>query len=144
MTVKGEYMTVNLPPESEAGCVEYKLYIAGQRDRLEGLKTQLNSRLFAGEGRATYWIGVRDDGVKVGLLADMLETSLARFYTLVQQTGARVDSETRENVTGNPFHANAHLRKLLHAEDEGDRWVACVIVCRDDLVFPPLYLDSIL
>lgn len=135
-------MTINLPPESESGCVEYKLYIAGQRDRLEGLKTQLNSRLFAGRGRATYWIGVRDDGVKVGLLPAMLQASLTRFYTLVQETGARVDSETLEKVTGNPFYANAHLRRLLHADVVGDRWVACVVVCRDLLVFPPLYLDE--
>ena len=68
------------PPEEYFGNIEYKRSILHKNNkRLEELATQLNFRLNEGNGKATYYIGVEDNGKILFQSDKVLEESLNNF-----------------------------------------------------------------
>ena len=68
------------PPEEYFGNIEYKRSILHKNNkRLEELATQMNFRLNEGNGKATYYIGVEDNGKILFQSDKVLEESLNNF-----------------------------------------------------------------
>ena len=68
------------PPEEYFGNIEYKRSILHKNNkRLEELATQMNFRLNEGNGKATYYIGVEDNGKLLFQSDKVLEESLNNF-----------------------------------------------------------------
>lgn len=63
------------PPELDEGNREYKLKLT-QNHKIQKIATQLRFRLYEGEGKALYLIGVSDDGKSLGLRLDILQESI--------------------------------------------------------------------
>ena len=78
-----------LPPEEYFGNIEYKQSIINKNNnRLEELATQMNFRLNEGNGTATYFLGINDDGSVSNIYAkDMLESlkNLKKFVRKQKQ-----------------------------------------------------------
>lgn len=85
-----------LPAESDVGPTEYKRKISKlPPQRFRRLVTQLRFRLQEGFGKATYFIGVDDDG-KVSNIDDAtLRTSIRTFRNMVKFAGAEVAEVTK-------------------------------------------------
>lgn len=89
---------LRLAPEVEVGPVEYKLQLLQpSAGRLQQLVTQLHYRLAEGGGRATYLLGVGDDGVLCGLRREQMDASLLTLRDMCAQLSARV-TERRERI----------------------------------------------
>jgi GTPase len=77
------------------GGVEYKLHLSGiSGDRFQGLLTQCMWRLREGGGRATYLLGVADDGVPVGIPPTAMRHSIATVRAMAADAGATVTRVT--------------------------------------------------
>jgi len=85
-----------LPEESDVGHTEYKRKISKLPPRrFRKLVTQLRFRLREGFGKATYFIGVDDDG-KVSDIDDAtLRTSMRTFRNMAKMAGAEVAEVTK-------------------------------------------------
>lgn len=82
-----------LPAEVEVGCVEYKLkLIDPSASRLEQLVTQLKYRLAEGAGRATYLLGVGDDGTLHGLAPAEMDESIGTLRRMCAHASASMTS----------------------------------------------------
>lgn len=109
-----------LPPERDDGGTEYKLLLSAAPDshRHCKLTTQLVYRLGEGGGQCVYWLGVHDDGRRLGLSPGQLRRALAVLRSLAEAAGARI-TEVRQIPTAAPLgipgvpplHADL-LRKL--------------------------------
>jgi GTPase len=110
---------------------------------MEGLKSQLNDRLLSGQGSAVYWVGVRDDGIKVGLTEHLLQSSVDSLGVLAQELGAKIASIYQEDVTNNNAQIQMHqrLRKLIDMSPGKPRWVARINISRPSPRYPPIFLD---
>eukprot|EP00039_Didymoeca_costata_P015664 m.270598 g.270598 ORF g.270598 m.270598 type:complete len:631 (-) comp16265_c1_seq10:1597-3489(-) len=79
----------SLPPEPQTGGIEYKLKLVNpSQSRFEQLVTQMKWRLAEGGGKATYEIGVSDDGTLSGLSSQDLEASLATLSRMAAANDA--------------------------------------------------------
>lgn len=79
-----------LPPEQYYGNLEYKLKLVHtNKDRIEGLTTQMKFRLQEGQGECFYMIGVEDNGNPLGLSDDELKQSLDTLKTISEKLGAK-------------------------------------------------------
>lgn len=130
-----------LPAESDEGSVEYKLFVIDRPRRVEGLKTQMNCRLMAGDGTATYWVGVMDDGTKVGISTEALEASIAVLRRVAADVGATVPTVEYGDVEGPP-PTRVHRRLQDQIPSEQARRFARLDVVRAKHVPPPFYFPE--
>ncbi len=73
-----------IPPENNKGCCEYKLKLVYGTDipdeikekKLVKIASQMKYRLFQGNGKAIYILGVSDNGDLEGIEEDELEESI--------------------------------------------------------------------
>ena len=78
--------------EVECGSVEYKLHLSGVSPlRTSHLATQLRWRLREGGGKATYYIGVCDDGRAVGISPADADSSISTLEGMASIAGASLD-----------------------------------------------------
>ena len=122
-------MDMALPPEDDEGCVEYKCLVRGDRAHIENLKTQMNCRLRAGKGRAVYWVGVMDNGCKLGLAEPHYDASIKHLRTVITEIGAVIERIDRQIINTPP--PDMHSRLELVAPADAERWVARVTVTKE-------------
>ncbi len=80
-------------PENEEGCVEYKRKLTKlSAIRFQQLLTQMKWRLQEGNGQATYYIGIEDDGKVSNISSEELDESINTFKELV----SNADSEIKD------------------------------------------------
>ena len=77
--------------EIEEGPLEYKLRINAEGDRLLHLTTQMKWRLSEGQGECWYILGVKDDGVVVGMTLRELDQNVKLLSDMATEIGAFVD-----------------------------------------------------
>lgn len=132
--------TTPLPPESEEGNVEYKLIVKGDADTICGLQSQMKCRLFAGNGKAVYWVGVMDCGEKVGI--NIIDESLQNLDKVVSGIGASITSIIKTQV---PLEMTCTISKELYkwVPPDQPRWIARVDVTHPSIEIPPLYLGEL-
>ncbi|KAG5445420.1 GTP binding protein [Clonorchis sinensis] len=93
-------MPHQLPPEVEAGNIEYKRKLVNPTpNRFEQLVTQMKWRLNEGGGEAIYRLGVNDDGHVSGLSPKELESSLATLRRMAQRLNAIVQPLRERTVS---------------------------------------------
>lgn len=80
-----------LPPEIEEGPLEYKLKINAEGGRLLHLTTQMKWRLSEGQGQCWYILGIKDNGVVVGMTLADLEQNTKLLNEMATEIGAFVD-----------------------------------------------------
>jgi len=123
----------NLPPEPQAGNIEYKLKLVNPtRQRFEHLVTQMKWRLREGQGEAIYEIGVGDNGFLHGLTNEEMEASLETLTSMARRLGASitilrrrsVDSLDKEGNGGNLSVAEVLVRKVPDDQQSIDLRVA--------------------
>lgn len=127
-----------LPAESEENNIEYKLWVRRDRKRIEGLKSQMNVRLLAGDGTATYWVGVMDDGTQVGIAPDSLDESIAVLRLVASEVGAKIDQVDRAAIEGAP--CKMHYRLDAVVPKQGCREVARLRISRTGCEMPPIFI----
>lgn len=80
---------LQLPPEPQAGNIEYKLKLVNpSKLRFQHLVTQMKWRLREGQGEAIYEIGVEDDGALAGLPTGDMTASLQTLEQMAFKLGA--------------------------------------------------------
>lgn len=80
---------LQLPPEPQAGNIEYKLKLVNpSKLRFQHLVTQMKWRLREGQGEAIYEIGVEDDGALAGLPTGDMTASLQTLEQMALKLGA--------------------------------------------------------
>jgi elongation factor 1-alpha len=84
-----------IPPEKDRGCCEYKLKLVYEDLDLRARKvshiaTQMNYRLYQGNGKAIFIIGVSDDGDVEGITEKELEISLVFMDEVAEMLGATI------------------------------------------------------
>lgn len=90
-TRRGQIEKTRLDPENEYGNVEYKLRLTDPTpERVERLVTQLKWRIREGHGEAILYLGVKDDGLFVGLTSEEIKLSLQTLEIMVTKIGAKM------------------------------------------------------
>jgi len=88
---RGQIEISRLEPENEYGNVEYKLRLTDPNpDRIERLITQLKWRIREGHGEAILFLGVKDDGLFVGLTPEEIKLSLQTLEQMSSKIGAKM------------------------------------------------------
>ena len=82
------------PKEVERGSCEYKLRLLSL-DKVEHLRSQLRWRLEEGEGKATYRLGVSDNGVATGIQPADLDESIRTLMVMAEPFAVDVTVEER-------------------------------------------------
>jgi len=86
----------NQPPEIDEGNREYKLKLTCNH-KIHKIATQLRYRLYEGEGKAVYLIGVSDDGKSDGLdisqLSDSINYLIEACQILSKDSGDNIQIE---------------------------------------------------
>ena len=79
------------PPEIEIGNREYKwkLYQLDNH-KLEKFISQMKYRLYEGNGKALYIIGILDNGIPIGITDDELFLSINQIIKVVQILNAKI------------------------------------------------------
>lgn len=87
----GQIKIERLEPENDLGNVEYKLRLTDPTpERIEKLVTQLKWRIKEGNGEAVVYLGVRDDGIFVGLTKEERQLSLQTLGLMTTKIGAKM------------------------------------------------------
>lgn len=113
-----------LEPEDDFGNVEYKLRLTDPTpSRIEKLVTQLKWRIREGNGEAIVYLGVRDDGIFVGLTPEEMRLSIKTLETMTSKIGAKMtvvkerivarnlDNQVRQNNIDPGLNQNLNLSK---------------------------------
>ncbi|KAB0801296.1 hypothetical protein PPYR_05650 [Photinus pyralis] len=107
-----------LPPEPQAGNIEYKLKIINpSRQRFEHLVTQMKWRLREGQGEAFYEIGVEDNGVLAGLDLYELELSIQTLRQMADRLGASTQILRERRLENGRFVTEVLIRKVPEHQD---------------------------
>ena len=111
-----------IPPERNTGCCEYKLKLVYEDADLRARKvshiaTQMNYRLYQGNGKAIFIIGVSDDGDVEGITREELDISLAFMDDVAEVIGATIYK--RRTYQGNSgFIATLRVSKEMDQGEE--------------------------
>lgn len=90
-TRRGQIESTRLEPENEYGNVEYKLRLTDPTpERVERLVTQLKWRIREGQGEAILYLGVKDNGLFVGLTPEEIRLSLQTLERMSSKIGAKM------------------------------------------------------
>ncbi len=103
----------NQPPENEEGNKEYKWnlipsYFTNINKKCNKLASQMKYRLWEGDGKAVYLLGVTDDGKSVGLTEIDLYKSLTVLINAANKIKTNVDAIRLYN-RGNDYIATVRL-----------------------------------
>ena len=80
------------PVVDEEGNREYKWKLHELDDhRLQHFVSQMKFRLFEGNGKAIYILGVLDDGKPIGINKDELDLSIKQMERVVKVLGAKIE-----------------------------------------------------
>lgn len=118
-----------LEPENDYGNVEYKLRLTDPSPgRIEKLVTQLKWRIREGNGEAIVYVGVRDDGLFVGLTPDEARLSLETLERMTAKIGAKmtvvseriVKSSQLADLENMNSGRQQHLKNDSHREDQDE------------------------
>ncbi|KAK5639710.1 hypothetical protein RI129_012202 [Pyrocoelia pectoralis] len=107
-----------LPPEPQAGNIEYKLKIINpSRQRFEHLVTQMKWRLREGQGEAIYEIGVEDNGVLAGLDIFELHASVQTLKKMAMKLGAAIQVLRERRLDNGRYVTEVLIRKVPEHQD---------------------------
>lgn len=121
----GQYSNKNLPPESPAGNVEYKLKIINpSKQRFEHLVTQMKWRLGEGKGEAIYIIGIQDNGQLIGLSKEEMQDSLNILKQMAMVLGATTTVLNNTQLSDGKIAAEILICKILEDQDNIDIRIA--------------------
>ena len=86
-----------IPPENNKGCCEYKLKLIFTPEEVREKKkikiaSQMKYRLFQGNGKAIYIIGIDDDGTNKGIKLKELFDSIHFFIDASRIINAKIKS----------------------------------------------------
>ena len=103
----------NQPPENDEGNKEYKWNLIPRffdniKKKCNKLASQMKYRLYEGDGKAVYLIGVTDDGKSIGLCEHDLYKSLYVISTAADIINTRIDKIRLYNK-GNYYIATIRL-----------------------------------
>ncbi|KAF2885616.1 hypothetical protein ILUMI_20558 [Ignelater luminosus] len=116
-----------LPPEPQAGNIEYKLKIINpSKQRFEHLVTQMKWRLREGQGEAIYEIGVEDNGSLAGLTARDLTASLQTLEQMALKLGATTTVLRERRLDNGRSVAEVLVRKVPDDQNNIEIRVAVV------------------
>jgi GTPase len=112
----------NGEPENDMGNVEYKLLLqdleSRKDDRLENLVTQMQFRLFEGQGDAIYVIGVTDEGSPQGISEQEMKISLETLDKIAKKANAKTTIlRTKEGETPESLISEILIRKYKDPEE---------------------------
>ncbi len=96
------YITIMeyIDPESDYGNVEYKYTLINLNDNIiQGRATQLDYRLNEGMGQAFLYIGVMDNGCKLGILKEHMEESLKNLDKILNIIDAEITHKKLEEIS---------------------------------------------
>jgi GTPase len=80
-----------LPPESDDGCIEYKLKLSDLNDfEIQKKMSQLQYRMNEGNGEAIYYLGVKDNGTIIGLEEKEHEESVNNLKLIASKINATI------------------------------------------------------
>jgi GTPase len=105
--------------ENDEGNIEYKYRLCefSTPFRISKLVTQLNYRLFEGNGKAIYNIGFMDDGTPKGLPMDQILASLGNLYKMCAEVKANLESfRAFQGESG--YCANVYITKTMSSTFE--------------------------
>ncbi len=81
------------PPEVEEGNREYKLKLnIMDKDRFNRFTSQMKFRLYEGNGKALYIIGISDDGHPTGITDEEMEISINEMRKVVNVLDAKINT----------------------------------------------------
>jgi GTPase len=81
------------PPEIEEGNREYKLKLnIMDKERFDRFTSQMKFRLYEGDGKAVYIIGISDDGQPFGISDEELEISINEMRRAVNSLNAKINT----------------------------------------------------
>ena len=84
-------MSKILDEEDDNGNIEYKRFILLDNElKKNQLLTQLKWRLLEGDGEATYYLGIDDDGSCSNVSKEILNDSFANLLILIKEANATV------------------------------------------------------
>lgn len=105
-----------LEPESEYGNVEYKLRLTDPTpERIERLVTQLKWRIREGQGEAILILGVKDNGILVGLTSDEIRLSTKTLEQMAAKIGAKMTVVSENVVDHESADESATEHQLLNS-----------------------------
>lgn len=87
------------PPEKEYGNKEYKRFLFFNNENKRKIKlkefyekraSQMLYRLFEGNGKALYLLGIEDDGKIIGMTSDEMEFTLNHLKSIVNKIDAKI------------------------------------------------------
>lgn len=88
---RGQIEKTRLEPENDYGNIEYKLRLTDPTaERVERLVTQLKWRIREGHGEAILYLGVKDNGLFVGLTAEEIRLSMQTLERMSSKIGAKM------------------------------------------------------
>ncbi|KAK4871990.1 hypothetical protein RN001_016114 [Aquatica leii] len=121
-----------LPPEPQAGNIEYKLKIINpSKQRFEHLVTQMKWRLREGQGEAIYEIGVEDNGSLAGLSVCDLNASLQTLEQMAIKLGATTTVLRERQLDNGRNVAEVLVRKV--PEDQNSIEVRVAVLGNADV-----------
>lgn len=120
-----------IPPEKSDGCCEYKLKLIFEIEEVRQRKltksaSQMKYRLYQGNGKAIYIIGVSDRGDVEGITREELETSVQFLKDVCAYIDARIYKERVYEGT-NGFIGTFRIEwcdpfKVKESEYEDNTW----------------------
>eukprot|EP01126_Amoeba_proteus_P042629 TRINITY_DN4640_c0_g1_i18.p1 TRINITY_DN4640_c0_g1~~TRINITY_DN4640_c0_g1_i18.p1 ORF type:complete len:300 (-),score=79.71 TRINITY_DN4640_c0_g1_i18:1040-1939(-) len=118
--------TLCLPPEIEAGPVEYKRTLVNASDeRLTHLTSQMKWRLKEGFGEALYEVGVCDDGCVLGLPCEEMSKSFQNLVEMARVINAEVSLHCEKNLENGNQACEFLIRELREDQYVDIRFAVC-------------------
>ena len=103
-----------LPAEDEFGNKEYKLkLIEKEQDKYDRLASQMIYRLFEGDGKAIYILGVSDNGNVIGISEEELDETIETILKAVSIIDAKTKKARIYNGI-NGYIATIRVSKKLY------------------------------
>lgn len=116
-TRRGQIENTRLEPENEYGNVEYKLRLTNPTpERVERLVTQLKWRIREGQGEAILFLGVKDNGLFVGLTPDEIKLSLQTLERMSAKIGATMTVVKERIIEPDQFNEAQTLENIINAK----------------------------
>lgn len=121
-TRRGQIEKTRLDPENEYGNVEYKLRLTDPTpERVERLVTQLKWRIREGHGEAILYLGVKDDGLFVGLTSEEIKLSLQTLELMATKIGAKTTVVNERVVESGQNNDISNRDDLMQGNSRGTR-----------------------
>ncbi len=111
----------NITKKGERGNIEFKQNLKRSyhlnKERKQRLISQLKYRMEMGEGEATYFVGVDDDGELVGLPQNEFEESISVLKNIANEVGAEV-LKIEKHKAGKGYIARVQIGKVQNMKKE--------------------------